>query len=82
VCGNGTWTKGLFKAGPGEPTPVAASGAWTSDDTFTAVLCLYRTPFIDTHRVRFTGDEAELTTHMNVGFGGNKDIVLVGKAQP
>jgi len=81
-CGNGTWTRGLFKAGPGEPTAVAASGAWTSDDTFTAVLCLYRTPFIETHRVRFTGDEVEMTTHENVALGENKDVVLVGKAQP
>jgi len=82
VCGNGTWTKGLFKAGPGEPTPIAASGAWTGDDTYTAVLCLYRSPFIDTHRLRFTGDTVELTTHTNVAMGGNKDVVLVGKAQP
>ena len=51
-CGYGMWQRGettlfnqplLF-----ERTPVAASGAWTADETFTMILRLYETPFFHT----------------------------------
>jgi CubicO group peptidase (beta-lactamase class C family) len=80
--GSGTWTKGSYKLGPGDPVAAAASGAWTGDDTLTVVLCEYRTPYIFTDRARFTGDEVELTLHANVGFNDGKDTVLKGKLQP
>jgi hypothetical protein len=80
--GSGTWTKGSYKLGPGDPVAAAASGAWTGDDTLTVVLCEYRTPYIFTDRARFTGDEVELTLHANVGFNDGKDTVLKGKVQP
>ncbi len=60
--------------------PLAASGAWTEDGTFTAKLCLYETPFIFTVRLKFTGDELSCAAESNVGFGPLKQAPLVGKA--
>ena len=51
VCGRGQWQKGRMAWGPLPQQPVAASGAWTADDTFTAKLCFYETPFIVTVNV-------------------------------
>ena len=61
--------------------PVAASGAWTEDDTFTAKLCFYETPFIYTMRLKFSGDEVRCDVESNVGFGPVKQAQLVGKVK-
>jgi CubicO group peptidase (beta-lactamase class C family) len=82
VCGRGAWVKGLLATGPGGPAPVAVSGAWTSDDTYTAVVCSYQTPFTTTFDIRFSGDEAILEAESNVGFDSVGRVRLVGKAQP
>jgi CubicO group peptidase (beta-lactamase class C family) len=58
--------------------PVAASGAWTSGDTFTAKACFYETPFCNTFTLRFAGDALVLDQQMNVGFGPTKRPTLVG----
>jgi hypothetical protein len=60
---------------------VAASGAWTADDTFTAKLCFYETPFVFTARLKFSGDEVRCAVEPNVGFGRPKKAPLVGKAR-
>ena len=48
ACGRGAWQKGRVAWGSLPEQPAAASGAWTADDTFTAKLCFYETPFIVT----------------------------------
>ena len=48
--------------------PIAASGAWTRDDTFTLKLCLYETPFYSTMVFRFNGDQLLLDSENNVSF--------------
>lgn len=71
TAGHGQWLKGTFPLTPGSTQPVAACGAWTADDTYTVQLCQYRTPFIATYRLRFTGgrthrrarDERRLRQH-------------------
>lgn len=80
VCGRGAWQKGRAALPPLEPQPVAASGAWTAADTFTAKLCFYETPFIITVALRFSGDELHCTTEANVAFGPTRKPPLVGKA--
>ena len=47
--------------------PVGASGAWTADDTFTAKLVFYETPFINTVKLKFTGNELTCESQANVG---------------
>ena len=61
--------------------PVAASGAWTGDDTFTAKVCFYETPFIATFKLKFSEDELRFDAQSNVGFGATKQPQLVGKAE-
>jgi CubicO group peptidase (beta-lactamase class C family) len=82
ACGHGAWVKGSLETGPGDPTPIASSGAWTSDDTFTAVVWRYRTPFSSTYDMRFAGDELIIETLNNVGLDSPSRVRLVGKAQP
>jgi hypothetical protein len=80
VCGRGAWKKGRGAWGTQPEQAVAASGAWTEDETFTAKLCLCETPFIVTVRLKFSGDEARYDFASNVGFGPVKRNQLVGKA--
>jgi CubicO group peptidase (beta-lactamase class C family) len=81
VCGPGAWRKGRGTWARLPVQPVAASGAWTGDDTFTAKLCPYETPFIITARLKFSGDEVRCDAESNVGFGSRKPPALVGKAK-
>jgi CubicO group peptidase (beta-lactamase class C family) len=81
VCGRGTWQKGRAAWGRLAEQPVAASGAWTGDDTFTAKLYFYQTPFRITVSLTFSGDEVRVHWHANVGFGSTKQPQLVGKAE-
>jgi len=83
-CGYGSWTKGSFAADPspfGPSGPEAASGAWTADDTYTFKLCRYRTPFIVTYRLKFSGNDVTVETEQNVGFGPNQAPPLTGHAK-
>jgi CubicO group peptidase (beta-lactamase class C family) len=81
VCGRGTWQKGRAAWGPLREQPAAASGAWTEDDTFTAKLCFYETPFTTTVTLKFSGEELRFDSQSNVGFGRTKQPQLVGKAE-
>jgi hypothetical protein len=81
VSGRGAWQMGRGAWGRLPAEPVAASGAWTADDTFTARLCFYETPFIFTARLKFSGDEVRCEVESNVGFGPPKQARLVGKAK-
>ena len=78
--GRGTWVKGRGAWGRLAEQPLAASGAWTADDTYTAKLCFYETPFTVTVRLKFTGDELQCASEANVGFGSTREPALVGKA--
>jgi CubicO group peptidase (beta-lactamase class C family) len=80
-CGRGKWQKGRAAWGWLTEQPAAVSGAWTEDDTFTAKLCFYETPFILTIRLKYSGQELHCTTETNVGFGQTKEPPLVGKAK-
>jgi CubicO group peptidase (beta-lactamase class C family) len=80
-CGHEVWKKGRAAWGRVPEQPVAAAGGWTADDTYTARLCFYETPFIATVRLKFSGDEVSYESEMNVGFGPTRDAALVGKAK-
>ncbi len=93
ACGHGAWAKGTVPGSSAPamvmsglakdaPIPVAASGAWTSEDTFTARVCLYTTPLETTYDLRFAGDTLVLEAEDNVGLEGTPRTRLVGTAQP
>lgn len=81
ACGRGVWEKGRIAWDPLPEQPVAASGAWTADNTFTAKLCFYETPFIVTLRLKFSDQELQCNSEANVGFGPTRQPQLTGKAQ-
>ncbi len=82
ACGRGQWQKGRFAWGKLAEQPVAASGAWTADDTFTARLCFYETPFIVSVQLTFfSGEEVRFSAETNVGFGLTTESPLVGSAK-
>jgi hypothetical protein len=81
ACGKDAWAKGTIPSAMG-PVPVAATGAWSSDDTYTFTLCRYRTPFLSTLDLRFSGDTLILEMEDNVGLEGTPRIRLTGTAQP
>ena len=83
--GREQWRRGGTLLAGGPPLhgrteqPAAATGAWTSDDTFTARVCLYETPFCATMNLWFTGRALVFDQEMNVGFGPTKRPQLVGR---
>ncbi len=81
VCGSGSWKKGRLAFGPLTEQPTAAAGAWSGDDTFTAKVCFYETPFIITLRLKFEGDEVRLDAQSNVGFGATRHPQILGKVK-
>jgi CubicO group peptidase (beta-lactamase class C family) len=80
-CGFGKWEKGRLAYGMFPEQPVAASGAWTTDDTFTTKICFYETPFCVTMALKFSGEQLLYDTRSNVGFGPTTQPQLIGKAE-
>ena len=60
---------------------IAASGGWTSGDTYTIKVCLVETPFVQTIACKFVGDSVELTRRVNVAFGATEWQPLLGTVQ-
>jgi CubicO group peptidase (beta-lactamase class C family) len=85
-CGSGAWVKANGSGGDGTATygdrpggKLAASGAWTDNDTYTAKLCFYETPFVATMTWKFAGDQVTVSRKMNVGFGPTERPTLTGR---
>jgi CubicO group peptidase (beta-lactamase class C family) len=81
TCGNGEWKKGRLAFGTLPEQPAAVCGAWTGDDTYTARLCFYETPFLVTARLKFSGDQLHVDATWNVSFGATKKEPLIGKRE-
>jgi CubicO group peptidase (beta-lactamase class C family)/lysophospholipase L1-like esterase len=78
--GRGAWRKGRLAYAGFPERAAAASGAWTGDDTFTARVCFYETPFLVTLRLKFSDDTLRFDTESNVGFGPTRPPQLVGSS--
>lgn len=63
------------------PLRVAASGAWTMPNTYTAQLWYYETPFRSTLTFCFKGDRVICNSEANVSFGPTTGPTLIGKAE-
>ncbi len=81
ACGAGSWKKGRLAFGPLPEGPMAASGAWTGEDTYKAKLVFTETPFQATLTLKFTDGEVRFDSQSNVGFGATRQPSLVGKAE-
>lgn len=81
VCGRGAWKKGRAAFSVFPEQPVAASAAWTGDDTLGAKLIFYETPFAMTLTMRFSGSEVSIDPVWNIAFGSTVQPRLVGRAR-
>ncbi len=84
AAGYGAWQRGATTL-PAEfetPGPVAVSGAWTDDHTYTLQACFYHTPFCTTLSCRFAGEQVFFNSKDNVGFGPTERPQLVGQNTP
>ena len=77
----GAWRKATFRL-EGKPDPVAASGAWTADDTYTFVIARYRTPFVTTCALTFAEERLAMDCEQNVGAPAGRAMKLVGRPEP
>lgn len=77
-CGYGLWQAGESKMVDRlvDHSSIVTSGAWTSEDTFTAVVRFYETPFYQTFVYHFADDELIIETWVNVSFDGAKKLML------
>ncbi len=81
VCGNGHWRTGVTTVNSTDghtAQPVAASGAWTSDDTYEMQWCFIETAFRTTVTCRFQGETITIDWHENARFGDVKFLQLQG----
>jgi CubicO group peptidase (beta-lactamase class C family) len=79
ACGNGEWKKGRLAFGTFPERPAAVSGAWTANDTYSAKICFYETPFVLTINLNFSDNKMKFDPTWNVGFGPTKPGQLVGE---
>jgi CubicO group peptidase (beta-lactamase class C family) len=80
VCGRSKWHEGQVAWGTMPQQPAATAGGWTNE-TFTAKICFYETPFVVTVRLKFSGNELTFNSKSNVAFGQTKQPELVGTSQ-
>ena len=78
----GTFTNGLDRAlsVPANPM-VAASGAWSTENTFTVKIVLYETPFYSTVNFKFDGERVIVDSEHNVAFGPTKVSQMSGQSR-
>ncbi len=76
-----TWTRGATLRVTSRDQPAAASGGWTSHDTYAARVCLYETSFCSTLRLQFAGDKLIYEQEGTLTFGGSESQKLIGKLQ-
>ena len=81
-CGRDAWRRGRFTLAGQLERPVAASGAWTAENVYTAKLCFYETPFYVTLQLKFDGDKLHYSSETNAGFGPTRRAELVGQLAP
>jgi len=88
LIGSGTWASGRggftngvdrFLSVPANPL-VAASGAWSTENTFTIKIVLPETPYYTTLDFKFEGDRVVVDAEHSVSFGPTKLPQLVGQA--
>jgi CubicO group peptidase (beta-lactamase class C family) len=81
ACGDGAWKKGRVGFGRMLLQPAAVSGAWTADDTYTAKVCFYETPYVVTIRLHFSEGKLRFDSTWNVAFGPTRQAQLLGERE-
>ena len=81
VAGYREWKKGRGSFSTYVDEPAAATGAWTTDDTFVVKQAFYETPFYVTRKLRLDGDRLLYDAESNVGFRATKQPQLIGRVE-
>lgn len=79
-CGHGAWQDASIAWGTMPEQAAATAGGWTND-TLTAKVCFFETPFIVTLHLKFANNQLIFNSETNVGFGATKQAELVGTAR-
>ncbi|HOT91108.1 MAG TPA: serine hydrolase [Anaerolineae bacterium] len=79
TCGYDAWITGTTAFDDGRVQRVAASAAWTDENTYTIKLCFYETPFCPTITCRFVDDQLLYQFKANVSFGPTERPQLTGR---
>ncbi|MEN9676240.1 MAG: D-aminopeptidase, partial [Verrucomicrobiota bacterium] len=80
-CGYDGWIKGRGHFGTFLDQAIAGSAAWTSEDTLTVKVAATETPFYQTVRLRFQGQEVTREADANVGFGQTRQPSVIGRSE-
>jgi len=81
-CGQGgVWARGTAILDNPAARPVAASGAWTDENTYEVKLSFYETPYCPTLTCRFGENQLTFAYRTNVAFGPTEPWNLVGQAE-
>lgn len=79
-CGYGTWQRGqtdvFNERWMTAPMPIATSGAWTAEDSFTMVVRLYETPFYQTVVYHFFENEMMFQSQVNITLESLKPVLM------
>jgi CubicO group peptidase (beta-lactamase class C family) len=80
--GYGAWLRGTSHLrGKGEE-PVAASGAWTSDDTYEVSICYIESEFCTRVRFHYTSDtDVRVEMEPNIAWADPQPVFLTGHAE-
>ncbi|MFN8484887.1 MAG: serine hydrolase [Anaerolineae bacterium] len=78
--GYGEWARGTGNLRGRGDEPVAACGAWTTEDTYEVRMAYYESEVCPVLRFRYAGDELELEVAPNVSWGPIDPVVIVGRA--
>jgi CubicO group peptidase (beta-lactamase class C family) len=81
-CAPDEWRRGGALSTGGVEQPVATSCAWTADDTLTAQLRFYETPFALTLGLTFEKDRLLVDREYNIARGERTRPQLVGEVAP
>ena len=67
--GYDTWLKGTASVRGYEDEPIAACGAWTTEDTYEVRICYHESVFCPVIRFRYSSGELQLEVEPNVSWG-------------
>ncbi len=77
--GFGTWLTGSADVRGRGSEPIAASGAWTADDTFEVHACLYESEFGFVFRLTYANDALDLAAEPNISWGSASVTTIAGR---
>jgi hypothetical protein len=80
VCSSVDWQEGTGLLFDNQSAVSAASGVWTTEDTYVMTTRFIETPFFNTYQCHFGEGQVKIAACVNVSFGPKEAPLLVGYA--